>query len=197
MLPYPVLRMLSDYVEEARFLKGVSIYLQNKLYGNGTSKDLWEGISKATGLDIVSLMENWVTKVCASSMAPTTYETSIVCRLVFQFLLSLRRRPASKFDKTGFWRRGSLNQQKMKPSGAFLLLWISWCIFMSYKLRNVPLNILSVDSASQVRVDRTALLQERSQEFALDTSKPFKLNAGTAGVCESALSQVEYRNKRL
>ncbi|KAK0503051.1 leucyl aminopeptidase [Armillaria luteobubalina] len=82
---------------EARFLKGVSIYLQNKLYGNGTSKDLWEGISKATGLDIVSLMENWVTKIGFPVLTVTETPTGI-------------------------------------------------------------------------------------QDFALDTSKPFKLNAGTAGV---------------
>ncbi|KAK0197309.1 leucyl aminopeptidase [Armillaria mellea] len=141
-----VLRMLSDYVEEARFLKGVSIYLQNKLYGNGTSKDLWEGISKATGLDIVSLMENWVTKIGFPVLTVTETPTGIQVR-------------QDRFLETGI----------AEPSE-------------NETLWNVPLNILSVDSASQVRVDRTALLQERSQEFALDTSKPFKLNAGTAGV---------------
>jgi aminopeptidase 2 len=44
-----VLRMLSDYVGEERFLKGVSLYLKKRLYGNSITKDLWEGIGEATG----------------------------------------------------------------------------------------------------------------------------------------------------
>jgi len=50
LIPYPVvLRMLSHYVGEEKFLKGVSIYLKKHLYANTVSKDLWEGISEATG----------------------------------------------------------------------------------------------------------------------------------------------------
>jgi len=41
--------MLSNYVGEDLFLKGVSIYLKNHLYGNSVTNDLWEGIAKATG----------------------------------------------------------------------------------------------------------------------------------------------------
>lgn len=43
------LRMLADYVGEEKFLKGVSIYLKNHLYGNTVTNDLWEGIGEATG----------------------------------------------------------------------------------------------------------------------------------------------------
>jgi aminopeptidase N len=55
--------MLSNYVGEDRFLKGVSIYLKSKLYGNSVTTDLWDGISKATGVDVPKVMDNWVTKV--------------------------------------------------------------------------------------------------------------------------------------
>jgi aminopeptidase 2 len=41
--------MLSEYVEEEKFLKGVSIYLKRHLYGNSTEKDLWKGVADATG----------------------------------------------------------------------------------------------------------------------------------------------------
>jgi aminopeptidase 2 len=34
-------------------------------------------------------------------------------------------------------------------------------------------------------VDRTAILQTRETTITLDTSKPFKLNGGTTGVCAS------------
>lgn len=50
--------------------------------------------------------------------------------------------------------------------------------------RNIPLSILSTKNG-KANVDTTALLQERETTIALDTSKPFKLNAGTTGVCES------------
>ncbi|GBE82604.1 Aminopeptidase 1 [Sparassis crispa] len=58
-----VLRMLSDYVGEERFLKGVSIYLKNHLYANSVTRDLWEGIQTATGRDIPRMMDNWVKKI--------------------------------------------------------------------------------------------------------------------------------------
>ena len=45
-----VLMMLSAYVGEETFLKGVSIYLKKHLYANSVSKDLWEGISEASGM---------------------------------------------------------------------------------------------------------------------------------------------------
>ena len=41
--------MLANYVGEEKFLKGVSIYLKQKLYGNSVTNDLWRGISVATG----------------------------------------------------------------------------------------------------------------------------------------------------
>jgi aminopeptidase 2 len=44
-----VLRMLSNYVGEDLFLKGVSLYLKEKLYANSVTNDLWRGISKSTG----------------------------------------------------------------------------------------------------------------------------------------------------
>ncbi|KAK2460553.1 hypothetical protein APHAL10511_007023 [Amanita phalloides] len=58
-----VLRMLANYVGEDKFLKGVSTYLKRKLYGNSVTRDLWQGISDATGLDIPSFMENWISKI--------------------------------------------------------------------------------------------------------------------------------------
>jgi aminopeptidase 2 len=58
-----VLRMLSDYVGEEVFLKGVSIYLKKHLYGNTVSQDLWDGISEAAGHDVGKMMQTWVGKI--------------------------------------------------------------------------------------------------------------------------------------
>ena len=44
-----VLRMLAAHVGEEKFLKGVTLYLKDHLYGNTVSQDLWDGIAKATG----------------------------------------------------------------------------------------------------------------------------------------------------
>lgn len=55
--------MLSEYVGEEKFLKGVSIYLKEHLYGNSDPVDLWNGIAKSTGLDIAKMMDNWVWKI--------------------------------------------------------------------------------------------------------------------------------------
>ncbi|KAJ7185799.1 leucyl aminopeptidase [Mycena filopes] len=57
-----VLRMLSRFVGEDKFLKGVSLYLKEKLYGNSTTTDLWNGVEKATGLKVAELMEAWISK---------------------------------------------------------------------------------------------------------------------------------------
>jgi aminopeptidase 2 len=56
--------MLSDYVGEEAFLKGVSIYLKKHLYSNTVSQDLWDGISEAVGHDVGKMMNVWVGKVC-------------------------------------------------------------------------------------------------------------------------------------
>lgn len=55
--------MLANYVGEEKFLKGVSLYLKKRLFGNSVTHDLWEGISTATGRNITAIMENWITKI--------------------------------------------------------------------------------------------------------------------------------------
>jgi aminopeptidase 2 len=41
--------MLANYVGEEAFTRGVSLYLKKHLYSNAVTKDLWDGISEATG----------------------------------------------------------------------------------------------------------------------------------------------------
>jgi aminopeptidase 2 len=55
--------MLMGVVGEAKFFEGVSIYLKKHLYGNAQSSDLWEGISKAAGKDMGTVMADWTRKV--------------------------------------------------------------------------------------------------------------------------------------
>ncbi|KAF8198250.1 leucyl aminopeptidase [Mycena galopus ATCC 62051] len=58
-----VLRMLSEYIGEERFLQGTSLYLKKHLYANSVTRDLWDGISTASGEDVVRFMDSWITKI--------------------------------------------------------------------------------------------------------------------------------------
>ncbi|KAI0064924.1 leucyl aminopeptidase [Artomyces pyxidatus] len=75
-----VLRMLSKYVGEDKFLQGASIYLKKHLYANSVSRDLWEAIGEATGIDIPNLMDNWVSKIGFPVLTVTDTETGIRVR---------------------------------------------------------------------------------------------------------------------
>jgi aminopeptidase 2 len=75
-----VLRMLSAYVGEDRFLKGVSIYLKKHLYANSVTNDLWEGIGEATGIDIPKIMENWISKMGYPVLTVTESQAGIRVR---------------------------------------------------------------------------------------------------------------------
>ncbi|KAH9483761.1 Aminopeptidase 2, mitochondrial [Psilocybe cubensis] len=140
-----VLRMLSYYVGEEKFLKGVSIYLKKKLFANSVTHDLWDGISTSTGLNITELMENWITKIGFPVVTVTENENGITVRQD-RFL---ETGPAEPKDNETIW--------------------------------NIPLSILSTKDGKAV-IDRTPILTEREKSIPLDTTKPFKLNAGTNGV---------------
>ncbi|KAF8985615.1 leucyl aminopeptidase [Cyathus striatus] len=75
-----VLRMLSNYVGEDKFLHGVSLYLKKKLYGNSVTNDLWEGITKATGVDITKMMDNWISKIGYPVLTVTENNNGIFVR---------------------------------------------------------------------------------------------------------------------
>ncbi|KAI0294885.1 leucyl aminopeptidase [Multifurca ochricompacta] len=75
-----VLRMLSKYVGEEKFLKGVSLYLKKHLYSNTVSRNLWEGIGEETGLDIPKIMDIWVSKMGFPVITVTETPTGIKVR---------------------------------------------------------------------------------------------------------------------
>ncbi|KAG2116512.1 uncharacterized protein F5147DRAFT_673191 [Suillus discolor] len=140
-----VLRMLSNFVGEERFLKGVSIYLKKHLYGNTVTKDLWQGISESTGVDVPRIMDNWISKIGFPVITVTEGENGIHVRQD-RFLES---GPAEEKDNETIW--------------------------------NVPLALLTATN-DKVNIDKSVVLDTREKTLAIDTSKPFKLNAGTYGV---------------
>ena len=58
-----ILRMLTAMVGEDTFLRGVSIYLQQRLFANATTEDLWAGIAEASGVHVAKVMKEWVRKI--------------------------------------------------------------------------------------------------------------------------------------
>lgn len=58
-----VLTMLSRWLGQDVFIKGVSNYLKKHSYGNTQSSDLWDALSEASGKDVVKVMSIWTQKV--------------------------------------------------------------------------------------------------------------------------------------
>ncbi|EER22934.1 aminopeptidase, putative [Coccidioides posadasii C735 delta SOWgp] len=58
-----VLRMISMYMGEEKFLEGIRLYLKKHAYGNTTTTDLWAALSKVSGKPIESVMEVWTKQV--------------------------------------------------------------------------------------------------------------------------------------
>ncbi|BFZ53691.1 hypothetical protein PYCC9005_000721 [Savitreella phatthalungensis] len=57
-----VIRMLEGFVGAEKFLEGVSQYLQKFAYGNATTQDLFESLSKVAGFDVNALISPWILK---------------------------------------------------------------------------------------------------------------------------------------
>jgi aminopeptidase 2 len=50
----------------------------------------------------------------------------------------------------------------------------------------IPLTLLSTDpKTGKTTIDRQIVINEREIDIDVDTTKPWKLNAGTVGVCKS------------
>ncbi|KAF2640961.1 hypothetical protein P280DRAFT_518300 [Massarina eburnea CBS 473.64] len=58
-----VIRMLSSHLGEKVFLQGVADYLKAHQYSNATTNDLWSALSKASGKDVNTFMDNWIRKI--------------------------------------------------------------------------------------------------------------------------------------
>ncbi|CAG8512204.1 7007_t:CDS:10 [Ambispora gerdemannii] len=58
-----VIRMLSSYLGVDVLLAGVRRYLNAHLYGNASTDDLWESLSKESGYDVGNFMTGWTRKI--------------------------------------------------------------------------------------------------------------------------------------
>ncbi|KAH7185905.1 peptidase family M1-domain-containing protein [Fusarium flagelliforme] len=70
-----VLRMISKYLGEDVFLKGIRIYLDRHAYGNTETTDLWAALSEASGKDVERVADIWTKKVGYPVVAVTEDES--------------------------------------------------------------------------------------------------------------------------
>ena len=58
-----VLRMISKYMGEESFIKGVRAYIKKHAYGNTETHHLWDALSTASGKPVSEVMDIWTKKV--------------------------------------------------------------------------------------------------------------------------------------
>ncbi|ODV67565.1 alanine/arginine aminopeptidase [Hyphopichia burtonii NRRL Y-1933] len=58
-----LLKMISRWLGEDVFIKGVSNYLKKHKWGNTKTSDLWEALSDVSGKDVVQVMDIWTKNV--------------------------------------------------------------------------------------------------------------------------------------
>lgn len=197
-----VLRMLSDYVGEDKFLKGVSLYLKKRLYGNSVTKDLWEGIGEATGWWNINFALFWLNLCCYRSWCSQDYvqlglegkNLQVAClecmmsdfclvKIGFPILTVTEDKEGILVRQDRFLETGPA-QEKDNETIWYILIYTQEVLFVNYCQRTIPLAILSVDGNGKTSIDKSAVLDSREKHYPVDASRPFKLNAGTSGVCK-------------
>jgi aminopeptidase N len=58
-----VIRMLATYLGEAKFQKGLQIYLKRHQYSNATTQDLWQALGESSGVNVASMMHHWTASI--------------------------------------------------------------------------------------------------------------------------------------
>jgi aminopeptidase N len=58
-----VLRMLSHFLNDDTFMKGIKIYLKKYSYANAKSTDLWACLAEGSGVDVQSFVSPWISQV--------------------------------------------------------------------------------------------------------------------------------------
>lgn len=92
--------MLSTYLGEKVFLKGVARYLKKHAYGNATTEDLWAALSEESGKDVASFMRTWIKQI-GFPVLDVTEDSGKVTIKQSRFLSTGDVKPED--DKTTWW----------------------------------------------------------------------------------------------
>lgn len=58
-----LLKMISNWLGQEVFIKGVSNYLKKHMWGNTTTPDLWASLAEVSGKDVIKVMDIWTKNV--------------------------------------------------------------------------------------------------------------------------------------
>jgi aminopeptidase N len=92
--------MLSSHLGEKVFLQGVADYLKAHQYSNATTNDLWSALSKTSGQDVNSFMDNWIRKI-GFPVITVAEEPGQISLRQQRFLLAGDAKPEE--DETVWW----------------------------------------------------------------------------------------------
>jgi len=104
-------------------------------------------------------------------------------RWVIRLSRSLKSKVESKFARTDSLSLGLPRKRTIKPSGGSLDTHDPPTLIKRRCHRAVPLSLLSVGKDGKPTIDNSLILDTRERFIPLDTTKAYKLNAGTTGVC--------------
>jgi aminopeptidase N len=82
-----IVRMLSAYLGDEVFLRGVTVYLKRHAYSLATAQDLWAALGETSGRDVKQLMGNWVGRI-GLPVVNVAEESNTVITRQSRFLLS-------------------------------------------------------------------------------------------------------------
>ncbi|EME79978.1 uncharacterized protein MYCFIDRAFT_77779 [Pseudocercospora fijiensis CIRAD86] len=89
-----IVRMLIGYLGREIFLRGVSDYLSANVYQSATGESLWSALKKASGKDVASLVETWITTMGFPVVSAQEIDTEI---------LSVKQVPAVAQTENTIW----------------------------------------------------------------------------------------------
>lgn len=72
-----VIRMISSFLGEDVFMKGIRIYMHRHKWGNTVSTDLWAALGEASGQDVAKIMNIWTQRVGYPVLVVTETSTGI------------------------------------------------------------------------------------------------------------------------
>lgn len=105
--------MLSTYLGQKTFLKGVAKYLKKHAYGNATTEDLWAALGEESGQDVAGFMRTWI-KVIGFPVLNVTEEGDNIHIAQSRFLSTGDVKPEE--DTTTWWIPLGLEAEAQKSA---------------------------------------------------------------------------------
>ncbi|XP_075533942.1 puromycin-sensitive aminopeptidase isoform X1 [Dermacentor variabilis] len=125
-----VIRMLHNYIGDAKFREGMNLYLTKHKYGNTTTEDLWHCLGEVCQVPVEAIMNTWVKQKGYPVLSVTSYQDGDSRVLMFT---------QEKFNADG---------KATKDSS----LWMVPISITSSKAPNTIIKQFLLDSASSVLV---------------------------------------------